>query len=235
MSDGRTSSGSVQLKVFSLTAVVVSCYLISQYSGIHFFPQIIPSLEHSHFFPQFEQHFWQFIFSFLAISFLSRGHLWSYGITSKNLKISMKWLAGLYAGTIALTFILWLLKIEILFPLEEITRHKIRETVLLMLTYWMSSPVANQLLFFGLAQTALMKQWGEEIKIFGLPVPVICSAALFTLWSTSVSVTSDPVSIILTAMLGLYCGVVYWKTGSLIAPMLGQAFYFGFPMVIQLA
>ena len=227
-------SSSVWLKIFSLSGVTIFCYLVSQFSAIHFFEQFIPSLKSSQLFSQFEQHLWQFLFAFLAIGLLSRGHLWSYGITSKNLKTSMYWLGFLYAGTILLATFFWLAGLPLSPLIADFSQHPMRKMVLAMLTYWLSSPVANQLLFFGLTQTVLMKQWGDEVKVFGVPVPVIVSVILFGLWSSASSFMIGSSSIVFTSLLGIFCGIVYWKTGSLITPMLGHAFYFGFPLIVHI-
>ena len=231
---GTRGSSSFWLKIISLIGVTFFCYLVSQFSDAHIVEHFFPSLKSSQLFPQFEQHFWQFLFAFLAIGLLSRGHLWSYGITSKNLKASMYWLGLLYAAILLLTAIFWLVGSPLSPLLADFSQHPLRKAILAMLTYWLSSPVANQLLFFGLAQTVLMKQWGDEVKLFGLPIPVIVSVILFILWSSSTSFIIGPSSILFTLLLGMFCGIVYWKTGSLIAPMLGHAFYFGLPLIVQI-
>jgi len=233
MTDAKISS-SLQLKIFSSTGVLLFCYLVSKFSTMQFIGRTFLFFHSSQLFPQLEQHFWQFLFSFLAIGFLSRGHLWSYGITSKNLKSSACWLGILYAGTILLTVIFFLFGGKISSPVDGVSHHIIRETVFTFLIYWMSSPVANQLLFFGLVQTVLMKQWGDTLKIFGFPLPVIASVIVFVLCSSIPSFAIGSVSFILVTLLGIFCGFVYWKTGSLITPMLGHAFYFGLPMVVEI-
>jgi hypothetical protein len=225
---------SLWLKMFALAGMVGGCFLVTKFSSITFFSQNFQLFQSLYLFPQFEQHFWQFVFSFLAIGFLSRGHLWSYGITSHKLKTSMQWLAGIYLFAILMTVIFWISGEQLSPITHDIHLHETKNSTMAMLIYWMASPVANQLLFFGLGQTVLMKQWGDSSKIFGVPIHVYISAAVFVLWSTNSSLMNGSYSVLLVIPLGIFCGLVYWKTGSLIAPMLGQAFYFGFPLFVMI-
>jgi hypothetical protein len=226
-------TASIVNRSLSLIGVSVMCYAILWASPVTFFSRLF-SFEHSYFFLQFERHFWQYLFAFVTVIILSRGHLWSYGINSQNLKTSMVWLSWLYAVTAVLT-LLWILAGNELLPTDVAnipggTNH----TIILLLVFWMSSPVANQILFFSFGQSVLMKQWGDSMKIAGIPVVVLFSALLFTFGATTSQFSVGPVSPVLTFALGLFCGTVYWKTNSLITPMLGQAFYFGLPLFIHI-
>ena len=223
----------IENKFLSLAGVTAVCYSIIWISPITFFSRLISS-DPSFYVLQFERHFWQFLFAFITIVVLSRGHLWSYGINSQNLKTSMQWLVWLYLFSIVTTFTALAFGIKIL-PVEAYhIPQGGKETVISTLVYWMSSPVANQVLFFSFGQTMLMKHWGETIKIGGLPVAIFFSALLFALLATSSSFDFGVYTILSTFLLGLYCGIVYWKTNSVITPMLAHAFYFGFPLFIQM-
>lgn len=220
-------------KVLSLSGVVAFCYAVLLASPITLISRLL-SFEHSLFFVQLERHFWQYLFAFTAVVVLSRGHLWSFGINSQNLKTSMVWLSCLYAVTAGMSFIALLYDNEML-PVGASALHDGNdETIIAMLVYWMSSPVANQILFFSFGQTILMKQWGEAFKIAGIPVAVLLSALIFTFAATTSQFAFGEYSPGLTFMLGLFCGTVYWKTNSLITPMLGHAFFFGFPLFIHI-
>jgi hypothetical protein len=224
------TANSIGNRFLSIVGVSVFCYGVIRFSSITFFTNAV-SLNGSYFFPQFEQHFWQYLFSFFAVIILSRGHLWSYGINSQNLKSSMIWLVWLYGLIILATLIFG----EEILPVRASNIPSgTSETFIALLTYWMSSPVANQILFFAFAQTILMKQWGDSIKIGTIPVVIFFTALLFALGATTSQFQFGEYSIIGTFMLGMFSGIVYWKTNSLITPMLGHAFYFGFPLFIHL-
>ncbi len=220
-------------RFLSLAGVIASCYFILWASPITFFSNAF-SLGGSFYFLQFERHFWQYLFAFIGVTVLSRGHLWSYGINSQNLKTSMVWLAWLYVVVILGTIIsVWTGK-EILPTGAENVHEGPYSAVTAMLVYWMSSPVANQILFFGFGQTILMKQWGDGLKVGRFPVVVLFSALLFTYGATSSQFEFGEYSALFTFILGLFCGMVYWKTNSLITPMLGHAFFFGFPFFVHI-
>jgi membrane protease YdiL (CAAX protease family) len=143
----------------------------------------------------------------------------------------MVWLAWLYVVVILGTIIsVWTGK-EILPTGAENVHEGPYAAVTAMLVYWMSSPVANQILFFGFGQTILMKQWGDGLKVGRFPVVVLFSALLFTYGATSSQFAFGEYSALFTFILGLFCGMVYWKTNSLITPMLGHAFYLWIPIL----
>lgn len=194
----------------------------------------VVDLQHSPSFLNFERHFWQFGLAFLAVIILSRGHLWSYGINSQNLKSSMMWLVWLYIVTAIVSAAGLLLGRTVIPVGTETIVGGTKESVVASLVYWMSSPVANQILFFSLIQTVLMKQWGDGLRLGGIPLAVAFSSLLFSIGATTSHFGGETVFLLPTMLLGLFCGTVYWKTNSLITPMLGHAFFFGFPLFIHL-
>ncbi|MFA6469248.1 MAG: CPBP family intramembrane glutamic endopeptidase [Bacteroidota bacterium] len=223
----------IENKFLSLAGVTASCYAIVWLSPLSFFCRFF-AVEQYYFFLQFERHFWLYTFAFIAIVVLSRGHLWSYGVNSQNLKTSIAWLVWLYGVVMVATVTAAAFGAEFL-PVEpDNIPGGNGEIIMASLVYWMSSPVANQILFFGFGQTILMKQWGERPAIAGIPLSVFFSAILFTTGATTSQFFIGDFSFLPTFLLGMFCGIVYWKTNSLITPMLGHAFYFGFPLFFHL-
>jgi hypothetical protein len=220
-------------KILTLAGAAAFCYAVVWVSPLTIISRSL-SLEHSLFFRQFEQHFWQYSIAFTAVIILSRGHLWSYGINSQNLKSSMIWLSWLYAAVIAVTVLSILMGKELLPTDASGSAAGSAESVIASLVYWMSSPVANQILFYSFLQSVLMKQWGDSVKLSGFPLPVVIASIIFASAAPSSHFGAEPYFFLPTFLLGLFCGTVYWKTNSLITPMLGQAFFFGFPFFIHL-
>lgn len=227
------TTGAVR-QTLTLLGVIFFCYLVNAYSQITFIANHLTVIDLPSRSGTFERHFWQFVFGFLAIGFLSRGHLWSYGINSQNLKASMRWLVQLYSAAAAFTIIVRILGVEILPMNAGDFPSGTKDTIMAMAIYWMSSPVANQILFFGFAQTLLMKQFGDNARIAGVPLVVCISALLFTLFGVDSALSIGRLSVLSTFAVGIFSGFVYWKTNSLITPMLGHAFVFGFPLVVEL-
>lgn len=229
---GTVNSTSLIKKIVSLAGVSAFCYAVIWISPQTFFSDIF-SQGDSYFVLQFERHFWQFSIAIIAVVLMSRGHLWSYGINSQNLKTSMQWLMGLYAVTITATMIELGIGIRFLPEPESNIPQTFSGMFAASLVYWMSSPVANQILFFSFGQTVLMKQWGESLLVGKLPVYIVLSSIVFAFGATTSQYSIGEYSFLVTFFLGLYSGIVYWKTNSLITPMLGHAFFFGFPLFIR--
>lgn len=220
-------------KIPIAVGIILFAYGAVYFSRISFFSGLLGNGGLFSSFPLFEQHFWQFCFSFAAIIFLSRGHLWSFGINSKNLNWSMMYLIALYFAAVASDRILTAYGVHI----SEIPAGsgRIRDTVGQMLIVWMSSPIANSILFFALVQTALLKYVDSSVTLFNIPVSVYLSAALYSsLLPMTHTVLPLASAYGVTFVVGLYSGIVYWKTGSVITPMLGQAFWFGIPIVVKI-
>ncbi|NUN70410.1 MAG: CPBP family intramembrane metalloprotease [Bacteroidetes bacterium] len=229
---GATTTSVLQ-KVLAAAGVALFAALVLWFSPLTVISRAV-ALEQSLHFRLYELHFWQFGSAFLAVIFLSRGHLWSYGINSQNLKLSLQWLAWLYGTVILFTAAAWLTGLPLYPSTAVFLPAGSAESVIAMLVYWMSSPVANQILFFSFAQTVLLKQWGDSFRLAGIPAVVIVSAAMFAAGATASSLAGMEGAVLPLFALGLFCGMVYWRTNSLIAPMLGHAFFFGFPLFIHL-
>ncbi len=222
-------------KILSLCAVIVFSICAVKFSSIDVLIDFLPHGLSTSLFKVFEHNFWQFVYGFVAIVLLSRGHLWSYGINSKNLKISMKFLLWLYLFTIVEVIIFQFAGTDYGAISSEMAQRNIKNSLLIILIYWMSAPIANTILFFGFGQTVLLKYVDSSIKIFTLPVSIVLSTVIYTFFATSVQISGLGIfSIILTFSVGLYSGIVYWKTGSLITSMLGQAFFYGLPIVVAI-
>ena len=144
----------------------------------------------------------------------------------------MQWLGALYIVSIVLTAMAFIGGGELFPTVTAEPSERIDDAVFMMLIQWMSSPVANQILFFGFAQTLMLKTIRPGNKAVTIPMIIFLSSILYTFFATGLPTGGDGYAIIPTFILALYCGTVYWKTGSLITPMLGQAFFFGFPLFV---
>ncbi len=226
-------------KVGSLAAVIACFGLIEWASSFHILTQSLP-LPSSLSIPLawlFEHQVWQFGIGITAITILSRGHLWSYGINSSDIRLSMSILLKFYA--VALVIILGLVVLPLLVSggLPEYFIRMGRVDMAVWILYqWMATAVADEILFHGLFQTLLLKYWQEKIKIlsFEIPVVVLITSVAFAAGRTNVPVYGGHfIEYILALVMGLYGGIVYYRTKSLLTPMLSQAFFYGLPFVIR--
>jgi membrane protease YdiL (CAAX protease family) len=107
-----------------------------------------------------------------------------------------------------------------------------------ILYQWLAAAVGDEILFHGLFQTLLLKYWKEKfaVRLFELPFVVLLTSVAFAAGRSNVPVYgNNGVEYILALLIGLYGGIVYYRTRSLLAPMLSQAFFYGFPFVIRFA
>ncbi len=237
----QSPSRSVVSRLASLVAVVACFALIEWVSSFHILTKLLP-------FPLslstplawlFEHHIWQFAVGMTAITILSRGHLWSYGINSSDIRISMSVLLKFYAAALIVMIGLVVMPLILSGTLPEYFRRMGRVDMIgWILFQWMATAVADEILFHGLFQTLLLKYWREKfmIRSFELPVVILFTSAAFAAGRTNVPVYGGHfLEYILAFLIGLYGGMVYYRTRSLLTPMLSQAFFYGLPFVIRFA
>lgn len=215
---------------------VAAAAIISKISSVQVFQHWFPQGIENRWTSLFEKDAWQFVLAFMVIIILSRGHLWSYGIRSDNLKRSMIFLAGMYGVTIL--FYVTARAVHLPLTAEGISIHmNDRNSVLIFLIQWMSSPVADQILFFSLVQSVLMKNNVSHASVFGIHLhfDVLIAALLFALLHAGIPLTEIPeLNFIAACVVGIFSGYVYKNTTSVLTPMLGQAFFYGFPFFMKL-
>ncbi|MGE5313359.1 MAG: CPBP family intramembrane glutamic endopeptidase [Acidobacteriota bacterium] len=181
-----------------------------------------------------ESHLWQFLFALAGLTVLSRGNLWSCGINSMNVRMSLGMLLRFYAGAVAVLVIIGLAGGFLRIAYSEFPPA---DRGLVMVIHWLSSPVADQLLFFGLFQTALLKVWTGRIRIGESEIPsaIFITAVMFALGRIGLPhYISNPLEYAAGYGIGLFSGYVYYRTRSLLAPMLAQAFFFGMPDAVHI-
>ena len=235
----QTRSAFILPKLASLAAVVGSFALIEWASSFHFLSHLLP-LPTSLSAPLawlFEHQVWQFGIGMLAITILSRGHLWSYGINSSEIRLSMSILLKFYAVALVVVFGLVVLPLILWGTIPDYyLRLGKADMIVWILFQWMATAVADEILFHGLFQTLLLKYWREKIVIGSMEIPVVLffTTAVFAACRTNVPVYGGHViEYLLASLIGLYGGIVFYRTRSLLTPMLSQAFFYGLPFVIR--
>ena len=228
-------------KISSLVAVVACFGLIEWASSFHFLTSVLPRPS-SLSIPLawlFEHQVWQFGIGFMAITILSRGHLWSYGINSSDIRLSMSVLLKFYAAALVIMIGLVVTPLLMSGRLPDYFARMGKVDMFAWILYqWMATAVADEILFHGLFQTLLLKYWQEKIKIRSVefPVVILFTSIAFAAGRTNVPVYGGhAVEYILALLIGLYGGIVYYRTRSLLTPMLSQAFFYGLPFVIRFA
>ncbi len=191
-------------------------------------PTLVRLLEHA---------VWQFGVGMLAITLLSRGHLWSYGINSSDIRLSMAILLKFYGVAVGIVILGVVLPLTFSQEIPEYLRGLSRIDMAGWIIFeWMAAAVADEIFFHGLLQTVLLKFWRKEFVIgqYKIPAVVIVAAIAFAAGRSNVAVYgNNVVDFILALGIGVYGGLVYHRTRSLLTPMLSQAFFYGLPFVIR--
>lgn len=226
-------------KITSLASVFICYALIEWASSPHLLTRMVPyppSLSISLAW-LFEHHLWQFGIGMLAITVLSRGHLWSYGINSSDIRLSMSILLKFYMVACVFVGVVIVMPMVSSGTMPEYLAHTSRVDMLgWILFQWMAAAVADNILYFGLFQTLLLKYWQRKVSVkpFEVPVAILMTTVLFAAGRTNVPIYGNHLfEYFLAVAIGAYSGLVYFRTRSLLTPMLSQAFFFGLPFVVR--
>ncbi len=223
-------------QILSLAGVAAFYYLLRTHGDVQVL-RSIPAVAAS-FSPAlaavFERHVWQFVFSMAALTVVSRGNLWSCGINSMHVRRSLAMLLWFYGAAIV---VLGMLSWTSVLAGDAYGSSRTADKLLVMVIHWLSSPVADQILFFGLFQTMLAKYWTAEVAAGSLRLPAVIfiTALIFALGRVELAhYTTTTAEYACAYGIGFFSGIVYHRTRSLLTPMLAQAFFFGLPDVIYL-
>jgi len=226
-------------KTISLASVFICYWFIEWASSAHLLTRIVPypaSLSTSLAW-LFEHHLWQFGVGMLVITVLSRGHLWSFGVNSSDIRLSMSILLKFYMAASVIVAVVIITPMVLSGMMPEYLAHTSRADMLAWILFqWMAAAVADNILYFGLFQTVLLKYWQEKIpfKPLEVPVAILMTTVLFAAGRTNVPVYGNHLIEYLFALaIGAYSGLVYFRTRSLLTPMLSQAFFYGLPFVVR--
>ena len=228
-------------KIASLAAVIACFLFIEWVASFHFLARMLPvppSLS-TRLAWLFEHQIWQFGIGMFAVTALSRGHLWSYVINSSEIRLSMSILLKFYVVASIVIAALIVVPMFLTGYLPDYCQHPGKSDMIVWILFqWMAAAVADEILYHGLFQTVLLKYWREKIvvKSFELPVVILVTSVAFAAGRTNVPVYGSPViEYLLAFCMALYGGVVYYRTRSLLTPMLSQAFFYGVPFVLRFA
>ncbi|MDE3057747.1 MAG: CPBP family intramembrane metalloprotease [Bacteroidota bacterium] len=238
--NSTAASAEALARRLALFILIFAAYVVmTRLSSLHFSYSIIPF--RLHLSPPlvhlFEHHVWEFAVGMGAIAVFSRGNLWSYGINALNIRQSMYVLWRFYFAALIV------IGVVIAVPLvhaELMPSYLLGANAATMVGWivfeWLATAVADEIFFHGFCQTLIAKYWKNILSVGTIEIPfsVIASTALFTVGRSNVPVYGNPaVEYLFAALLGFYTGMVYYKTRSLLAPMLSQAFFYGMPFVVR--
>lgn len=185
-------------------------------------------LEHGSWLHYLNHHIAQMAIALVLILILMRGRLHGAGLNLANLSESLRLLTtGFFP-----VFFLCLIAGHVLTPIVQNVPPErfvggIRTTDFVgMLAFsWVIVGLSEEIVFRGFFQTALSKFWQGTVLIAGIRVPLagLWSTVIFVIAHISFSTMSaDPRQLILAFVLGIYYAVAYYRTGSLLAPIVAH-------------
>lgn len=185
-------------------------------------------VQHGSWLHYLNHHVAQMAVALVLIALLTRGQFTAAGLNLSNFRESLRLLTTGFFPVL----LFFLLAGHALTPLlqgvpPERFADGIRTMDLLglLLFSWVVVGVSEEIVFRGFFQTALAQFWHGTVTILGVEVPVagLWAAIVFTIAHISFRTASaDPRQLILAFVLGIYYAVAYYRTGSLLAPVLAH-------------
>lgn len=185
-------------------------------------------LEHGSWLHYINHHLAQMVIALVLIAILTRGQLRKAGLNFANLKESMRLLTHGFFPIL----LFFLLLGHALTPLIQgvpperfATEIRTSDMLGILVFSWILVGISEEIVFRGFFQTALARFWHGSVLIFGVKVPVagLLAAVIFTIAHISfTTMSAEPRQLVLAFVLGIYYAVAYYRTGSLLAPIIAH-------------
>lgn len=185
-------------------------------------------VEHGSWLHYLNHHTAQMLVALALIALLTRGRLSAAGLNLSNLRESVQLLTTGFFPVL----LFFLLAGHVLTPLLQGTPPErfsdgMRPIDLLglLLFSWVVVGLSEEIVFRGFFQTALARFWHGTVTVLGVQVPVagLWAAFVFTIAHISFrTMSADPRQLILAFVLGVYYAVAYYRTDSLLAPVVAH-------------
>jgi uncharacterized protein len=185
-------------------------------------------LAHGSWLHYWNHHLAQMAIALALIGILTRGRLRAAGLNLANARESVRLLTTGFFPVLLMLLIAGHTIVPIVqgVPPERFAAGvRAMDVVGLMIFSWVIVGLSEEVVFRGFFQTALARFWHGSAMLFGVPVPVagLLAAAIFTLAHDSFRpMSADPRQLVLAFVLGVYYAVAYFRTGSLLAPIIAH-------------
>jgi membrane protease YdiL (CAAX protease family) len=184
-----------------------------------------------------EHHVWQMVFALALISLFSRGNYSAWGLNFENLRISWRLFVWFVPVCLAILFAVVALPLLIKHQAPTFDYPLTRANVIGWLSFeWILPGPSEEILFRGLIQTYLAQTWKGVWQIGKVSIPaagilstlIFCLAHVNFAQSPHVSWSQQ----FFAFGLGIYYSAAYYRTRSLLAPMLAHNFWDGMVFVM---
>ncbi len=171
-------------------------------------------------------HFGQMILALVFITIILRGRFYDYGFNLKNWRLSLKYILGfflIYGGITVLNYLPNFLEGK---PHSFGFSHTTFNILGWISFQAIMSGTSEEIFFRSLLQTFLTQVWKGSFKIIKLNVPsaAIIAAVIFTFAHVEINLTPFSINynllqVIMAFVLGIFYGITYDRTKSLVAPI----------------
>lgn len=185
-------------------------------------------LEHGSWLHYLNHHVAQMAIALVLIALLTRGRLRGAGLNLAHASESLQLLTTGFFPVLLLCLIAG----HVITPIvqgvpPERFAGGIRPTDLagMLVFSWVIVGLSEEIVFRGFFQTALAKNWHGTVALAGVQVPLagLWAAVIFTIAHISFrTMSADPRQLVLAFVLGIYYSVAYYRTGSLLAPIVAH-------------
>jgi uncharacterized protein len=239
-SAGRPRSAGWQAKLVSVLQVLGMYYGIQGLTLILRVTRLFctpAQLQQSQWISLDEHHIWQMVLALALIWLFSQGKLSKWGLNLKNLRASMWIFAWFVPVCLAILFAVVALPLLLKHHAPEFDYPLTRANIAGWLSFeWLLPGPSEEILFRGLIHTFLAQTWRGVWRVgkFAMPTAGIITTLIFCLahvnlfqaphisWSQQVFAFG----------LGIFYSAVYYRTGSLLTPILAHNFWDGMVFVM---
>ncbi len=221
-----------RLRWIALAVLVILHFGIQEITRMLLFFMYITNdpilLEHGSWLHYINHHVVQMLIATVLIALLTRGHFKKAGFNLQNMRESLNLLTKGFFPVL----LIFLLAGHAIVPLIQATPPerftgdlRLLDFSGMMIFSWIIVGLSEETVFRGFFQSALAKFWNGTFRLFDTDIPIagFIAALIFTIAHISFrNMSADPRQLILAFVLGLYYAVAYYRTGSLLAPIIAH-------------
>lgn len=184
--------------------------------------------QHGSWLHYLNHHLAQMLIALVLIGFLTRGRWGAAGLNVTNARESLRLLTRGFFPVLLLFLVVGHAITPIVqgVPPERFAGGpRTMDLVGILVFSWVIVGLSEEIVFRGFFQTALAKFWHGTVSLAGVQVPIagLWAAIIFTVAHISVrTMSADPRQLVLAFVLGVFYAVAYFRTGSLLAPIVAH-------------
>lgn len=185
-------------------------------------------VQHGSWLHYLNHHLAQMLIALVLIGFMTRGRWGAAGLNVANARESLRLLTRGFVPVL----LVFLIAGHAITPIAQgvppdrfASDMRAMDLVGIFVFSWVIVGISEEIVFRGFFQTALGKFWHGTVSLVGVRVPTagLWAAVIFTIAHISFrTMNADPRQLVLAFVLGIFYAVAYFRTGSLLAPIVAH-------------